>query len=182
MKFFIFAGSARKRSLNLKLAEVASQIAGAFPNVEAQLLSLRDFDLPLYNGDFEEARGVPEPARELGASIAESSAVILVSPEYNGSIPGPLKNALDWVSRLDPSPFSGKPFLLLSASPGKAGGSRGLAHLRASLEGMGARVNPDSFSLPRAHRAFDPEDGLADPARIKKLTEILKGFAEKLAG
>ncbi len=180
MTILVFAGSARKESLNRKLAQVAALVAGQNKEVTAEYLSLADFEMPLYNGDLEEAEGVPAAARELGRTVMESQALIIVSPEYNASIPSPLKNALDWVSRLDPSPFPGKPVLLLSASPGRLGASRALAHLRASLESMGCKVHPDSFSLPRADKAFAAEGGLSDPARAKKLEDLVATFVRKL--
>lgn len=180
MTILVFAGSARKESLNRKLARVAAWIAGQNKEVMAEHLSLADFEMPLYHGDLEETEGVPAAARELGRTIMESHALIIVSPEYNASIPSPLKNALDWVSRLDPSPFPDKPVLLLSASPGRLGGGRSLAHLRASLESMGCKVHPDSFSLPRADKGFDGEGGLADPARAKKLEDLIAAFVSKL--
>ncbi len=86
----------------------------------------------------------------------------MASPEYNASLPGVLKNAIDWVSRFDPQPFNERHGLLLSASPSMVGGNRGLWALRIPLEHLGARIYPDMFSLAQAHKAFDDEGRIAD--------------------
>ena len=88
---------------------------------------------------------------------------MVASPEYNFSIPGALKNSIDWVSRLSPQPFNEKHGLLMSASPSMAGGNRGLWALRVPFEHLGSRLYPDMFSLARAHEAFDPEGQIASP-------------------
>jgi NAD(P)H-dependent FMN reductase len=86
--------------------------------------------------------------------LLASDAFIISSPEYNGSMPGLLKNTIDWVSRFRPQPFNQRHALLMSASPSMAGGNRGLWSLRIPLEHLGARVYPDMFSLAMAHQAF----------------------------
>jgi NAD(P)H-dependent FMN reductase len=109
-----------------------------------------------------------------------TDAFAIVSPEYNASMPGNLKNAIDWVSRFRPQPFDGKHALLLSASPAMAGGNRGLWSLRVPLEHLGARVYPDMFSLAMAHKAFDG-DVLADAslgARFEKNLQAFLSLAE----
>ena len=118
------------------------------------LASMRDFDVPLYDGDLEKAQGIPAGAQELQRRLLASDAFIISSPEYNGSMPGTIKNLIDWVSRFRPQPFDTRHGLLLSASPSLAGGNRGLWALRMPLEHLGARVFPDMFSLAMAHKAF----------------------------
>jgi NAD(P)H-dependent FMN reductase len=141
---------------------------------------MRDFDCPSYDGDVEKAQGIPTGAEELKRRLDDSDAFIVSSPEYNGSMPGVFKNAIDWVSRFRPQPFDGKQGLLLSASPSMAGGNRGLWTLRMPLEHLGARIYPDMFSLAIAHKAF-ADDELADPvlrARFEKNIEAFLSLAE----
>ena len=94
--------------------------------------------------------------------VTASDAFVIASPEYNFSMPGFLKNSIDWVSRFSPQPFNERHGLLMSASPSMAGGNRGLWALRMPLEHLGSRVYPDMFSLARSHQAFDPAGRIAD--------------------
>jgi NAD(P)H-dependent FMN reductase len=165
--------------LNRKLAGLAARIA-AKCGATVVAASMRDFDCPSYNGDVEKAQGIPTGAEELKRRLDESDAFIVSSPEYNGSMPGVFKNAIDWVSRFRPQPFDGKQGLLLSASPSMAGGNRGLWTLRMPLEHLGARIYPDMFSLAMAHKAF-ADDELADPvlrARFEKNIAAFLSLAE----
>jgi chromate reductase, NAD(P)H dehydrogenase (quinone) len=179
LQVLVFAASLRAESLNRKLAGLAARIAEKC-GATVVAASMRDFDCPSYNGDVEKAQGIPTGAEELKRRLDESDAFIVSSPEYNGSMPGVFKNAIDWVSRFRPQPFDGKQGLLLSASPSMAGGNRGLWTLRVPLEHLGARIYPDMFSLARAHKAF-ADDELADPvlrARFEKNIEAFLSLAE----
>jgi NAD(P)H-dependent FMN reductase len=153
LKVLVFAASLRAESLNRKLAEAVARGAER-TGAAVDLASMRDFDVPLYDEDLERDEGVPEGARELQRRLLANDALIIVSPEYNASMPGTIKNLIDWVSRFRPQPFDGRHALLLSASPSLAGGNRGLWALRVPLEHLGARVFPDMFSLSRADNAF----------------------------
>ena len=171
MKILIFAGSTRQDSYNRKLAKVAASIAeqqGAQPS----LLELSDYDIPLYNADLE-ARGTPADVLRLKQVLHAHPAWIISAPEYNGSYPALLKNAIDWASRPvagDPAwavgtkPFAGKVVGLLAASPGALGGVRGLSHLAPLLMQLQAWVAPKQFALAKAHEAFDPNGALATEA------------------
>ncbi len=99
----------------------------------------------------------------------------VASPEYNGSMPGVIKNLIDWTSRFRPQPFDGRHGLLLSASPSMAGGNRGLWVLRMPFEHLGARIYPDMFSLAMAHKAFAGDD-LADPALRARFEKTVQSF------
>jgi chromate reductase, NAD(P)H dehydrogenase (quinone) len=103
---------------------------------------------------------------------------VIVSPEYNASMPGSLKNAIDWLSRFHPQPFSERQSLLLSASPSMAGGNRGLWALRIPLEHLGSRVYPDMFSLAQAHRAFDDGGSLIDHELHARLDQTIIAFMD----
>jgi NAD(P)H-dependent FMN reductase len=139
-----------------------------------------DFDVPSYDGDGEAERGIPKGADELRRRLSDSDAFIVSSPEYNGSMPGLLKNVIDWTSRYRPQPFDGKHGLLLSASPSMGGGNRGLWALRMPLEHLGARIYPDMFSLAQAHTAL-VDDDIVDGAlrgRFEKNVQAFLSLAE----
>src|SRR3954451_7468130 len=141
---------------------------------------MRDFDVPLFDGDLEASRGIPAGAEELRRRLVESDAFIISSPEYNASMPGTIKNLIDWTSRFRPQPFDSRHGLLLSASPSLGGGNRGLWALRVPLEHLGARIFPDMFSLAMAHKAFAGDD-IADEAlrgRFEKNVQAFLSLAE----
>src|SRR3954468_5101947 len=146
LKVLVFAASLRAESLNHKLAALAARVARQ-AGASVDLASMRDFDVPLYDGDLESAEGIPAGARELRRRLLATDAFILSSPEYNGSMAGTIKNLIDWGSRFRPQPFYSRPGPLLSASPSLGGGNRGLWALRVPLEHLGARIFPDMFSL-----------------------------------
>jgi chromate reductase, NAD(P)H dehydrogenase (quinone) len=178
LNVLVFAAALRKESLNERLASLAARIARQL-GANVDLASMRDFDVPLYDGDVE-ARGMPAGACTLRDKLLANDAFILASPEYNGSMPGIIKNLIDWTSRFRPQPFDGKHGLLLSASPSLAGGNRGLWSLRMPLEHLGARMFPDMFSLAMAHRAFDG-DAIADAtlhARFETNVQAFLSLAE----
>jgi NAD(P)H-dependent FMN reductase len=179
LNVLVFAASLRKESVNHKLAALAARVARR-TGATVELASLRDFDVPLYDGDLEAEHGIPAGARELQRRLLASDAFILSSPEYNGSMPGVIKNLIDWTSRFRPQPFDGRHGLLLSASPSLGGGNRGLWALRMPLEHLGARVFPDMFSLAMAHKAFAGDD-IADEAlraRFEKNVQAFLSLAE----
>ncbi|PIX96701.1 MAG: hypothetical protein CO126_11480 [Hydrogenophilales bacterium CG_4_9_14_3_um_filter_63_34] len=187
-RVLIFAGSTRRESFNRRLAQVAARQVAA-TGAQATLLELADTPLPLYDGDLEASSGLPDNALKLKKIFIAHDAFILVSPEYNSSIPPLLKNTIDWVSRPLPEqsgyvPFSGKPAALLSASPGNLGGLRGLRHLREVLTELQMIVLPKQVSLSAANHAFDSEGQLTDAAthrRLADLVEELLGMAGRLA-
>jgi chromate reductase len=174
VKVLVFAASRRKESLNQKLATLAARIAGEH-GATVDLASMRDFDVPLYDGDLEAAEGIPPGAQELRRRLEQNDAFIVSSPEYNGSMSGAFKNLIDWTSRFRPQPFDGRHGLLLSASPSLIGGNRGLWVLRVPLEHLGSRIFPDMFSLPMAHKALVDGD-IADPALRGRFESTLVAF------
>ena len=170
----VFAASLRAESLNVKLANLVARAAAA-GGAAVDLASMHDFAVPGYDGDAEAAGGIPAGALALKERLEANDAFIIVSPEYNASMPGVLKNLIDWTSRFRPQPFDARHCLLLSASPSLAGGNRGLWSLRMPLEHLGARVFPDMFSLSMAHKAFAGDD-LADAALRARLDKTLQAF------
>lgn len=179
LKVLVCGASLREDSLNRKLAALAARIveqAGA----TVDLASMHDFDVPSYDGDAEKAQRIPKGADELRRRLIDSDAFIISSPEYNASMPGMLKNLIDWTSRFRPQPFDGKHGLLLSASPSLAGGNRGLWALRIPLEHLGARIYPDMFSLAQAHNQLVEGDiiNAALRARFEKNLQAFLSLAE----
>ena len=138
--------------------------------------SLRDFELPLYDGDLEIRSGVPEIVNQLATVIRGADAMVIATPEYNGGIPAPFKNAIDWVSRVVPMPWSGKPVLLIGTSPGALGAVRGLWHSRVPLEALGCFVYPEMFGLPTAGSAFDEQGQIKDSKTSERLAKLLERF------
>lgn len=176
MKILAFAGSTRRDSLNKKLVGIAAARAREAGG-EVTLIDLRDFQLPLYDGDLEETDGLPENATKLYELMKLHGALLLACPEYNSSISGVLKNAIDWVSRLrtgEPAlaAFTGKVAALLSASPGAFGGLRGLSHVRSILQNIGVLVIPNQVSVPQANKAFAESGELVDDGISKKVSRL----------
>jgi NAD(P)H-dependent FMN reductase len=174
LNVLIFAASLRADSLNRRLAALAARVAQQ-SGANVDLASMREFDVPSYDGDIEKADGLPKGADELRRRLMACDAFIVSSPEYNGSMPGLFKNLIDWTSRFRPQPFDGKQGLLMSASPSMMGGNRGLWALRMPLEHLGARVYPDMFSLAQAHKALVDGD-IGDAALRARFEKNLQAF------
>ncbi len=175
MKLLAFAASLRRGSLNRKLIALAAEAARK-AGAEVDLADFREFELPIYDGDVDAASGLPPGGAALRQRVEAADALMISAPEYNYSIAGPLKNAIDWVSRARPMPWRGRSVLLMSASPSPMGGIRGLWQTRIPLEGCGALVFPDMFALPHADKAFDDDGRLRDPALAERLQRDVTGF------
>lgn len=180
MKILAFAASLRQDSYNKRLIRLAADIARDH-EAEVDLADFREFDMPLYDGDMQESSGFPAGARELIRRIEWADGLMISSPEYNYSLPGTLKNAIDWVSRVRPMPLRGKHGVLLAASTSHVGGIRGLWQLRIPLEGLGVFLHPDMFSLPHADKAFNEQGMLHDAAATERLTKLVTAYL-KMAG
>lgn len=178
MKILLFAASSRAGSLNKKLALQINEILKTVPGTEVDNANYKDFEMPLYDGDFESLSGIPTGGKELIKRIQQVDAVVISTPEYNGGIPGSLKNAIDWVSRMKPNPLQGKNLLLTGASPGALGGIRGLWHTRVPFEALGVHVFPDMFGLGQAHEAFDEAHIIKDAKKRDQLTKLVQTFIE----
>lgn len=152
-------------------------------------VDLRELALPLYDGDLEASSGLPEGAKRLQALMVSHQGFLIAAPEYNSSITGVLKNAIDWASRAAPgeaplAAFREKTAALLSASPGALGGLRGLVHLRAILSSLDVLVIPEQFALGKANEAFDGAGALKDPkhaASVKRVVERLWSVTKRLS-
>jgi chromate reductase len=176
LRVLVFDASMGSASLNDRLATLVAESVGTRSTVDRARMA--DFDSPSFDPDREKMEGQPPGAEQLRRRIEAAHAFVIVSPEYNGSMPGGLKNAIDWVSRTKPQPFNGKQGLLLSASPSMIGGNRGLWALRVPLEHLGARMYPDMFSLAQAHQAFGPDGKIANAALQQRLERIVETFMD----
>ena len=169
-KILFFAGSARKDSVNKKLAKVAYEYASS-KGVEATFIDLASYPLPIFDEDYEAENGIPENAKTLKQILADHDGFFITSPEYNSSYSALLKNMVDWLSRpetKDEPPllaFKGKVAGLGAASPGGLGGIRGLVPLRMLLGNIGVFVTPTQIALAGAFNAFDARGGLNDDAQ-----------------
>lgn len=185
-RVLVFAGSARRDSLNKKLARVAAREAAA-PGVEVTFIDLDDFPMPVYHGDLEAAEGMPANGVKLREIFIAHHALIVVSPENNQSMPALLKNTIDWLSRdigdgkganSGLAPYRGKVAALMAASPGPYGGVRGLPHLRQSLGGLGVLVLGAQVALARADEAFDASGALLDPKAARAVKRVVGELLE----
>jgi chromate reductase, NAD(P)H dehydrogenase (quinone) len=161
VRFLVFSVSLRRDSLNARLADLAAAAIEANGG-DVAVASMRDFDCPSYDLDVQNEEGFPLGAEEFRRRLEACHGFVVASPEYNASMPGALKNAIDWVPRFQPQPFNERHGLLMSASPSMSGGNRGLWALRVPFEHLGARLYPDMFSLAQAHKAFTAEGRIAD--------------------
>jgi len=175
LRVLIFSASLRTESLNSRLARLAKKII-EHNGVTVDFASMQEFECPSFNQEVEVKGTVPNGAIEFRNRLLANDAFVISSPEYNASIPGHLKNAVDWVSRFRPQPFNERHALLMSASPSLAGGNRGLWALRIPFEHLGARVFPDMFSLAAAHKAFDDQGNLYDAKLAKRFEDNLIAF------
>jgi chromate reductase len=183
-RILAFAGSSRRESLNRKFLAVGVEEARAAGG-EVTLITLADYPLPLFNGDLEEAEGMPAPAAALVRLVREHAALLIASPEYNSLITPLLKNTLDWCSRDDDNPFAGKAAAVLTASPGPFGGSKSGLAARQLLGRLGCVLVPRECALPRAPAAFDEQGRLKDArtlAGVRAAATELVRLASRLAG
>jgi NAD(P)H-dependent FMN reductase len=182
-KIVAFAGSLRTGSYNKKLVALAADAARA-AGAEVTVVDLRDLALPVFDGDIEDATGLPEGAKKFKALLRASDGFLIAAPEYNSSITAALKNAIDWASRseTDDEPslvaFRGKTAALMAASPGALGGLRGLVTVRSILSNIGVYVHPDHVAIAVAHEAFDEAGKLKDERKAKQIASLARHLVE----
>ena len=183
LKILVIPGSLRTGSINAKLAAAAAHelaLAGA----EVTRISLGDFPLPIYDGDLQSKSGVPKNAVNLKRMMSAHHGVLIVTPEYNSSVPALVKNTIDWVTRVQDAHetrgqvFSERPFAIAAASEGRLGGTRSLAALRLILTACHATVIPNQLALSFASQAYDDMDRLKHPADVEALAALVRQLVE----
>jgi NAD(P)H-dependent FMN reductase len=181
-RLLVFNGSNRGGAWSGKLADCATRelaLQGALPT----RILLSDFPMPIMDEDLERDRGIPESATKLARLIGEHDGLLIVTPEYNGSIPPLLKNTIDWVTRVrlsgarGPRAFSGKPVGLCSSSTGGYAGIRAIGHLRAILSQIGCEVVAAQCSVGRAEQAFDANGDLREAQVQEHLQRVCKSLS-----
>lgn len=183
-KILAFAGSTRTDSFNKKLVKIAA--TGAMEGgADVTVIDLRDFAMPLYDGDLEQQQGLPSTAKKLKDLMLSHQGFLISAPEYNSSISGVLKNTIDWVSRPSAGEeslacFKGKVAGIMSASPGGLGGLRGLVHVRAILENISVLVIPDQIAVSKAHEVFNADGTLKDKKQEDQVKRIGSSVAKLL--
>jgi chromate reductase len=176
VKILAFAGSTRTGSWNKKVIRVAAETA-VKAGADVTLIDLRDYPMPLFDGDLEDREGVPENGKKFKQLLKENQGLLICTPEYNSSLPAVLKNAIDWASREETGEkplacFENKIAGILSASPGALGGLRSLTTLRAILGNIKVMVIPEQLAVSKADEAFDDNGSLKDERRQKTIETI----------
>lgn len=166
IKILMFDGSGREDSYNFKLLKAAEEYALS-KGAEVRCLNISELNIPIYNGDYEQKAGIPKTVQALKNTFDEYDAYVIASPEYNGGVSGLLKNTIDWLSRQQNSEkklqqFNNKIAALMSASPGRLGGMRGLSQLNSILWGLGVLVIPQIVSVPFYDKAIDHSGKVVD--------------------
>lgn len=187
-KILAFAGSTRSGSFNKKILAIAAEAARK-AGARVTVIDLRDFPMPLYDGDLETKEGLPESARRFRKLLLEHEGLLIASPEYNSSISAVLKNSIDWATRDESAKgtlecFTGKVAGLISASPGALGGLRGLVTLRSILSNINVIVIPEQTAVSKAHELFGEDGKLKDAkqqAALEKVGTALANLLSRLA-
>src|SRR3954452_10367061 len=179
VKILVIPGSLRSGSLNAKLAAVAAH-ALAREGAEITRISLSDFPMQIYDGDLQAKSGVPKHAVNLKRMMSAHHGVLIVTPEYNSSVPALVKNTIDWVSRVQDAQeargqvFRERAFAIAAASESRLGGTRSLAALRLILTACHATVIPNQLALSFAGQAYDDMDRLKHPADVESLGGLVQ--------
>ncbi len=183
LKILVIPGSLRTGSLNARLAATAAlELAQA--GAEVSRISLDDFPLPIYDGDLHTKSGVPKNAINLKRMMSAHHGVLIVTPEYNSSVPSLVKNTIDWVTRVQDinetrgQVFRERAFAIAAASESRLGGTRALAALRLILSACQATVIPNQLALSFASEAYDDMDRLKHPADIDALKAVVRQLIE----
>lgn len=179
-KLIFLSGSVRKESVNKVIAYTAYEIAKNL-GADATFIDLKEYNVPIYDGDLETAQGLPENAKKLKKLFIDSDGIFIASPEYNRSVTPLLKNTIDWISRVenDKEPwllaYKNKAFALASAAPGQLGGKRSLEHLEQILTSMGAKVLSKTVSINDAYNKVQNAKLISEDAQ-RQLQHLVEEF------
>lgn len=179
VRVLILAGSLRAGSLSKKLARHASNVLLQL-GAQVDWLDLKDVPMPPYDGDIESSEGLPAGAVEFKRRLAAAEGMWITSPEYNHSIPGTFKNAIDWATRGTDDVFSGKVAALSAISPGLAGGMRMLPHLRQVLTALGVWLLPGQVTVSKADTAFDEQGKLIVSSFDKQVETLSRTLIDEI--
>jgi NAD(P)H-dependent FMN reductase len=187
-RILVFAGSIRTGALSAKVAAAAAKELALVADTDVTTISLADYPLPIFNGDLEAEKGVPENATKLARLIAAQQGVLISTPEYNHSLPPLLTNTLAWVSRIRHSgtiPYRHKVYAIAASSDGRIAGARAVIDLRKVLvPALGGIVIPARVEVPHAQHAFNESGELVDEASLtmmKATTRQLIELARRMA-
>jgi NAD(P)H-dependent FMN reductase len=180
-----FAGSLRRDSWNKKIVKLAMEGARA-EGAEVTYLDLQELPMPVYDGDLEESEGLPGNAARFRELLKQHQGLLISTPEYNSSVPGAFKNAIDWATRTEEKKgstdaFQGKVVGLLSASPGLFGAARSLVVVRSILTHIGTIVIPETVSVSKVHEALGPDGRLKDPRQQAAVEKVGARLAQVVA-
>lgn len=183
-RVLVFAGSVRTGALSGRVADNAMKVL-ALDGAQVTRITLADYALPIMDEDLERDKGVPANAAKLARQFAAHDGVLIATPEYNGSLPPLLKNAIDWVSRVTKDggrpvrPFANRAFALCSSSNGPFAGIRAINHLRAVLSHVGCEVVAPQCSIARAQDAFDADGAFLDPRSRDAMALVCRTLIER---
>ena len=182
-KILVFAGSVRTGAYSGRTADIAQKEL-ALQGAEVTRISLADYPLPIMDQDLEKEKGIPANALKLARMIAAHDAVLICTPEYNGSIPPLVKNTIDWVSRVHSDngkplkPYPGKVAAICSSSDGHFAGIRSANHLRAVLAHIGMEIIAPQVSVPYGAEAFDDDGDFREDRLRKGMTRLCSTLIE----
>jgi NAD(P)H-dependent FMN reductase len=181
-RILVFAGSIRTGALSAKVAAAAAKELALVADTDVTTISLADYPLPIFNGDLEAEKGVPENATKLARLIAAQQGVLISTPEYNHSLPPLLTNTLAWVSRIRHSgtiPYRHKVYAIAASSDGRIAGARAVIDLRKVLvPALGGIVIPARVEVPHAQHAFNESGELVDEASLTMLKATTRQLIE----
>jgi chromate reductase len=185
-KILAFAGSAKKKSFNRKLLQIAASGAREAGATVTEI-DLADYPMPIISEDLERDEGIPENARKFKKLLLEHDALMIASPEYNSAFSPLLKNVIDWASRTESgdepplAAYQGKIATIMAASPGPLGGLRGLVFPRMLLGNIGVTVLPDQQTIPQAFKAFNDDGSLIDARKQEAVMDLGRKLAVSMS-
>lgn len=177
-KILAFSGSSSSKSINQKVVHATATMF----DIPVTVIDIRDYPLPIYSSDEEEANGFPENATKLRALFSDHSGFLISSPEYNGSMPAIFKNVIDWISRMEGKIFQEKPVLLLSTSPGAMGGNTNLENLATTLVPRWGSDVVAHLSIGRFYDVFDEANQkFTDQEIVDKLSRAVAALTKAVS-